>query len=65
MQNELMKYDPRTGEENPYPSHADQFRNWHGRDAWLINPWTGASRHYSDIGSDPTGTLIDDRKDSE
>jgi len=58
MQNKLMKFDPRTGESNPFPSHAGQFREWHGRDAWLLNPWTGKKRHYSDIGSDPTGTLI-------
>lgn len=26
MQNILMKFDPATGEERPYPSHAAQWR---------------------------------------
>ena len=30
MQNTLMKFDPATGEERPYPSHAAQWRSWHG-----------------------------------
>lgn len=55
---ELMKFDPRTAEEKPYPSQADQFRKWHGKDAWLFNPWTNKKRHYSDIGSDPFGYLM-------
>ena len=28
MQNILMKFDPATGKERPYPSHAAQWRNW-------------------------------------
>ena len=44
MQQSLMKFDPATGEENPYPSHAEQWRDYHGKAAWLFNPWTGQRR---------------------
>ena len=54
----LMRFDPATGEERPYPSHAAQWREWHGGMAWLFNPWTGSRRHASDVGSDPYGLLI-------
>jgi len=57
-QKALMRYDPRDGSPKPYPSHAKQFRKWHGRDAWLYNPWTGEARHYSNIGTDVTGVAI-------
>lgn len=49
---ELMKFDPQTGEEKPYPSHAEQYREYHGLTAWVFNPWTGKSRDPRDIGSD-------------
>lgn len=58
QQQSLMRYDPASGEYHPYPSHADQWREWHGRMAWLYNPWTGQSRHPSDIGTDVMGHLI-------
>ena len=58
MQNTLMKIDPAFGTERPYPSHAAQWRDWHGRQAWLFNPWSGQRRHPSDIGSDQFGLLI-------
>lgn len=58
QQNSLMKLDPAFGTEVPYPSHADQYRKWHGGVAWLYNPWTGEKRHPLDIGSDVTGLLI-------
>ena len=59
MQDEVMKFDPATGERKPYPSHAEQWRRWHGLDcAWLFNPWTGARRNALDVGSDITGRLI-------
>lgn len=59
MQDELMKFDPATGEPRPYPSHAAQWRNWHGRlMAWLFNPWTGHTRSAYDVGSDVQGLLI-------
>ncbi|MEW8051284.1 MAG: hypothetical protein AB2754_15940 [Candidatus Thiodiazotropha endolucinida] len=58
QQQTLMKYDPATGEEKPYPSHAAQWRDYHGGDAWLYNPWTGRQRNASDVGSDVYGLLI-------
>ena len=58
-QHTLMKFDPATGEERPYPSHAEQWRLWHGRTtAWLIDPWTGNRRNAVCVGSDPYGHLI-------
>lgn len=45
QQHSLMTFDPATGEPKPYPSHADQWREWHGKaTAWLFNPWTGTRR---------------------
>ena len=61
-QNNLMKFDPQNGSEKPYPSHANQYREWHGQTAWLINPWSGTTRDPRDIGSDVTGILIDDNE---
>lgn len=58
MSDALMKFDPATGESRPYPSHADQWRKWHGRVAWIFNPWTGERRNAHDVGSDPFGILI-------
>ena len=58
MQNELMKFDPVTGEEKPYPSHADQYRIYHGMVAFLFNPWFGGRRHACDVGSDCYGYAI-------
>ena len=58
MQEQLMKYSPDTGEERPYPSNAKQWREYHGRVAWLYNPWTGKQRDLLDIGSDVYGELI-------
>lgn len=55
----LMKFDPALGTERPYPSHAGQWREWHGRVAWLFNPWTGERRHPADVGSDTFGCLIE------
>ena len=60
-QAELMTFDPATGEDRPYPSHADQYRNYHGNEAWLFNPWTGEKRCAGDVGSDVFGILIDSR----
>ena len=59
MQDDTMKYDPATGEQRPYPSHAAQWRRWHGLDcAWLFDPWTGRRRNALDVGSDINGRLI-------
>ena len=58
MQNILMKFDPATGEERPYPSHAAQCREWHGGTAWLFDPWTGRRRDARDVGGDVHGLLI-------
>ena len=57
-QESLMRFDPAFRTEKPYPSHAAQYRSYHGDIAWLYNPWTGTPRHPSDIGSDPFGLLI-------
>lgn len=54
----LMRFDPQHGTERPYPSHAEQYRQYHGLTAWLINPWSGARRDPRDIGSDVEGLLI-------
>ncbi len=58
IQDDRMLIDPAFGTDKPYPSHAAQYREYHGRCAWLYNPWTGKDRHPSDIGSDPTGLAI-------
>lgn len=58
-QDTLMKFDPATGETRPYPSHAGQWRQYHGyMTAWLFNPWTGERRSAQDVGSDVAGGLI-------
>lgn len=54
----LMHFDPATGWSNPYPSHAEQWRKYHGAAAWLFNPWTGNRRDARDVGSDVHGLLI-------
>lgn len=54
----LMKFDPVTGESEPYPSHPDQYRAWHGKVAWLYNPFSGTKRDARDVGSDVFGFLI-------
>ena len=59
QQHTLMICDPATGEPKPYPSHAAQWRDWHGHCmAWLFNPWTGKRRDAGDVGTDTTGLLI-------
>ena len=66
----LMRFDPATGDPRPYPSHAEQWRIWHGySNAWLFNPWTGVRRSSGDVGSDvlgraiiPPGELIHDQQ---
>ena len=55
MNNTLMKFDPATGDKEPYPSQADQYREWHGATAWLINPYSGTRRDARDVGSDVFG----------
>lgn len=54
----LMKFDPASGEERPYPSHAEQWRSYHGDTAWLFNPWSGTRRDARDIGRDTFGHLL-------
>ncbi len=61
MQESIMLFDPTDGMTRPYPSHAKQFREWHGLVAWLYNPWTGEKRDVRDIGSDVQGFLIQDK----
>lgn len=59
QQETIMKYDPATCRDMPYPSHAAQWRLWCGATlAWLYNPWTGERRDARDVGSDPQGLLI-------
>jgi hypothetical protein len=57
-QHTLMSHDPATGESKPFPSHAAQWRAYHGRSAWLFNPWTGRRRSPEDVGNDVFGFLI-------
>lgn len=59
-QDKVMVYDPATGANRPYPSHAQQWRQWHGGAAWLFNPWTGLKRDARDVGSDVYGHAIAD-----
>lgn len=55
----LLKFDPATGNEKPYPSHPEQYRQHHGQVAWLFNPFTGKQRDARDIGSDTFGLQIE------
>lgn len=58
-QDRLMEFDPANCAPKPYPSHAAQWRDYHGhKTAWLYNPWTGCHRRAEDVGSDVTGILI-------
>lgn len=54
-----MVYDPSNREPHPFPLLASKWRVWHGKVAWLYNPWTGQPRDPRDVGSDPSGLLID------
>lgn len=56
-QDDLMRFDPATGAEKPYPSHAEQWRRHHGV-AWLFNPWTGTRRAAGDVALDVFGRGI-------
>ena len=60
IQSSLMMFNPACGSKEPYPSHAQQYREWHGSVAWIFNPWFGNRRDPRDIGSDPFGHLIMD-----
>lgn len=57
-QDQRMDFDPAFGTPKPYPSHAEQYRQYHGGIAWLYNPWTGMQRNPRDIGADVQGLLI-------
>lgn len=57
-QDKLMMIDPATGKPLPYPSHAAQWREYHGDLAWLFNPWGENRRKAADVGSDVYGHLI-------
>lgn len=54
-----MSFDPAYGTETPSPENAEAYRSYHGKVAWLYNPWTGKHRDPRDIGSDVLGYLID------
>jgi len=58
QQHTLMKFDPASGAEKPYPSHAEQWRKYHGAEAWLFNPWSGTRRLACDVGTDVFGVLV-------
>ncbi len=57
-QDRTMKFDPATGDAKPYPSHAGQWRNYHGAMAWLFDPWSGRRRNAHDVGMDCYGLLV-------
>ena len=57
-QDARMKFSPTDCSKHPYPSHAEQYRKYHGKAAWLYNPWTGTMRTPEDIGTDSFGLLI-------
>ncbi len=61
----LMKYDPATGVEKPYPSSPNEYREYHGKVAWLYNPYTGVQRNAMDVGSDILGLLLLDEEPKE
>lgn len=58
VQEKLMICDPRDGAERPYPSSAQHFRDYHGCNAWIFNPWTTKKRDTRDIGTDVEGKSI-------
>lgn len=57
-QTKPMKYNPINGTEELSHTDALEFRKYHGRIAWLFNPWTGVKRDPRDIGTDVLGYLI-------
>lgn len=54
----LLKFDPKDGLADVYPSEAHQYREYHGMVAWLFDPFTGGRRDARDVGSDPFGLLM-------
>lgn len=54
----LMIFCPATGIEKPYPSEANQYRDYHGKVAWLYNPYSGCKRDARDVGTDTFGVAI-------
>ena len=60
QQQTIMNVCPAQGTPKPYPSHAAQWREYHGTAAWLFNPWGDGKQRRSaqDVGSDPFGLLI-------
>lgn len=57
-QDSIMRFCPMTGDENCYPTHSKQWRDYHGEAAWIFNPWTGKMRVAHDIASDVFGVAI-------
>lgn len=63
QQSTLMLIDPGYGTDRPYPSQADQWREYNGTGgkcavAWIYNPWTRVIRNPMDVASDMFGYLI-------
>ena len=54
----LMLFDPIEGTHTSYPSEPNQYRKYHGKIAWMYNPYTGHKRDARDIGNDVFGYLI-------
>ncbi len=54
----LMLYDPATNFATPYPSEANQYREYHPNKAWLYNPYTGEIRTAEDIAADLFGNKL-------
>jgi len=63
LQLQDMLYDPAFGTVNPVPSNAAAFRTYHGKIAWVYNPWSGKQRHPCDISRDINGEFIEPFKE--
>ena len=55
----VMLFDPVEGTYTPYPSCAVQYRKYHGKVAWMYNPYTGHKRDPRDVGVDVFGEMIE------
>ena len=52
---EPMRYDPVTGDDEPYPRLASEHRFKYWLAIWHFNPWTGSPRAIRDVEADPLG----------
>ncbi len=58
----LMLYDPATNFATPYPSEANQYREYHPNKAWLYNPYTGIQRTSEELADDIFGVKLESNK---